>query len=61
MKKLPTLHTPRLIIRPFKMDDATVVAELANDKDIATNTENLPYPYEEHMARQWIANHQDLF
>jgi RimJ/RimL family protein N-acetyltransferase len=37
------------------------VQQLANDKDIATNTENLPYPYEEYMARSWIANHQDLF
>lgn len=59
--KLPTLHTPRLILRPFKMEDAPVVALLANDKDIATNTENLPFPYDESMARQWIANHQDLF
>lgn len=61
MKKLPTLNTPRLIIRPFKMEDAPIVAYLANDKDIATNTENLPYPYEEHMARHWIANHEELF
>lgn len=61
MTKLPTLLTPRLILRPFKLEDAPVVSELANDKDIATNTENLPYPYEEHMARYWISNHQEMF
>lgn len=61
MRKLPTLNTPRLILRPFKIEDAPIVGELANDRDIATNTENLPHPYDESMARQWIGNHQDLF
>lgn len=61
LKKIPTLHTPRLILRPYKLEDAETVQLLANDKDIATNTENLPYPYELHMARSWIASHQDLY
>ncbi len=61
MAKLPTLQTPRLIIRPFKMEDAPTVQLLANDKDIATNTQNLPYPYEEYMARRWISLHQQMF
>lgn len=61
MKKLPSLKTPRLILRPFKMSDAPVVAELANDKDIATNTENLPFPYLEHHAIDWIRAHQYMY
>lgn len=60
-KKLPTLNTVRLTLRPFKMTDSKVVQQLANDKEIATNTENLPYPYDEYMAQQWISSHQDLF
>lgn len=61
MPKLPTLKTQRLILRPFKMSDAPVVATLANDKDIATNTENLPYPYLEHHAIDWIRAHQHMY
>ncbi len=56
MRRLPTLQTPRLILRAFKLEDAKVVAELANDKEIALNTENLPFPYDEHMAADWIDN-----
>lgn len=61
MKKLPTLKTPRLILRPYKMEDAEEIALLANDKAIATNTENLPYPYETYMAEDWIRTHPDYF
>lgn len=60
-RKLPVLQTPRLTLRAFKMEDAPIVQRLANDKDIATNTQNLPYPYEEYMAKRWIACHQDMF
>lgn len=59
--QLPTLNTPRLILRPFCATDAECLAELANDKEIALNTENFPYPYEKHMADNWIAQHQEFF
>lgn len=59
--KIPTLKTPRLILRPFVLDDAKIVAELANDKEIATNTKNLPYPYTEELAIEWINAHPDLY
>lgn len=61
MRKFPILQTPRLIIRPFRLEDAPVVQQHANDKDIATNTQNLPYPYEEYMARRWINMHQQMW
>src|ERR1700730_8761231 len=61
MGKLPRLNTPRLLLRPCKMEDATTIAELANDKEIATNTENLPFPYEEYMALDWIRAHQNMY
>lgn len=60
-RNLPILKTPRLVLRPFRLSESKAVAQLANDKDIATNTENLPYPYEEYMAVDWITAHQRLF
>lgn len=59
--QLPTLNTPRLILRPFRMTDTDDLAVLANDKEIALNTENFPYPYEKYMAEKWINQHQEFF
>lgn len=59
--QLPTLNTPRLVLRPFRMTDADNLAELANDKEIALNTENFPYPYEKYMAESWISQHKEFF
>jgi RimJ/RimL family protein N-acetyltransferase len=50
----PTLETPRLILRPFALADAPDVQRLANDRDIASTTMNIPHPYEEGMAEAWI-------
>lgn len=38
MKKLPTIQLERLILRPFSLEDARVVQELAGDKYIAETT-----------------------
>lgn len=51
------LTTERLLLRPFRPADATVVATLAGDRDIALNTLNIPHPYERHHAEEWIAAH----
>jgi RimJ/RimL family protein N-acetyltransferase len=61
LKALPQLHGPRLKLRPFKLSDAPVVAHLANDFSIAMNTQNLPFPYQEHMAYNWIKQHQLMY
>ncbi len=58
---LPTLHTDRLILRPFVPGDAGQVAELAGDRLIADTTLNIPHPYEEPMAVEWISGHADGF
>lgn len=61
MQQRPTLHTARLLLRPFTRDDAPVVQQLANDREIAANTLGIPYPYEDGMAAQWINGHQTLY
>jgi RimJ/RimL family protein N-acetyltransferase len=61
MKQRPTLNTERLLLRPFVLADAKEVQRLAGDKAIADTTANIPYPYLNGMAEQWIATHQERF
>ncbi|MFA5367831.1 MAG: GNAT family N-acetyltransferase [Dehalococcoidia bacterium] len=58
-KKFPRIETERLLLRPFAIDDAPVVQELAGDYDISANVRMIPHPYPEHMAEDWIDSHQD--
>ena len=61
MKTQLILNTERLILRPFKLTDAAEVQRLAGDKDIAGTTLNIPHPYEDGMAEEWIGTHRKLF
>lgn len=61
MPKRPTLQTDRLLLRPFKLDDAARVQELAGVKEIASTTLNIPHPYEDGMAEAWIETHAEAF
>ena len=56
MGQIPTLATARLILRPFRAEDAPSVRELAGDRAIAETTSSFPHPYEEKMAEigYWI-------
>lgn len=57
----PILTTKRLTLRSFTLDDALRVQELAGDRDLASTTLNLPHPYEDGMAEQWIGSHREQF
>ena len=61
MAQLPTIQTDRLTLRPFTLDDAPVVRLRAGRPEIAATTLNIPHPYEEGMAEQWIGTHQHAF
>jgi [ribosomal protein S5]-alanine N-acetyltransferase len=48
------LYSDNLILRPFELDDAERVRELAGDYDIAKTTLHIPYPYPEDAAEAFI-------
>src|SRR5690625_7999850 len=52
-----TLETDRLILRPFGMDDATRVQELAGNEDVAKTTLGIPHPYPIDVAESWMEGH----
>jgi RimJ/RimL family protein N-acetyltransferase len=57
MSTIPVLHTQRLLLRPFDASDAPVVQRLAGAPEVALTTQNIPHPYEDGMAEEWIASH----
>ena len=61
MKELPRLETARLVLRPFELADAPAVQRLAGDWAVAATTLNVPHPYEDGMAEEWIGTHRAKF
>jgi len=61
MKKQSTLYSKRLMLRPFDLTDTKEVQRLAGDRAIADTTLEIPHPYEDGMAEQWISTHHEKF
>jgi len=49
------------MLRPFEPSDAPTVKQLAGDFAIADTTLNIPHPYEEGMAEEWIGKHEQQY
>jgi ribosomal-protein-alanine N-acetyltransferase len=58
MPKQPVLFSARLVLRPLSSDDASIVHKLVAEREIASTTLNIPFPYEDGMAEAWIATHE---
>jgi ribosomal-protein-alanine N-acetyltransferase len=56
MEICPVLQTQRLILRPFTLEDAPIVQRLAGAYEVAATTLNMPHPYQDGMAQQWISS-----
>ncbi len=57
----PILHTERLTLRSFTLEDAVDVQHLVNDPDMASTTFDIEYPYVDGMAEEWIQWHHEEF
>ena len=56
---VPILETSRLRLRPFTLEDAPVVQQLAGDGRVAENMmDRFPHPYPKQAALDWIASHE---
>jgi len=61
MPEQPTLFTERIILRPYALNDAKELQRLIGDRAIADTTTNIPHPYEDGMAEEWISRRQETF
>jgi RimJ/RimL family protein N-acetyltransferase len=55
-RSTPVLETERLVLRAPRLEDATAIATLANDRRIAENTLRIPHPYAVADARAFLAS-----
>lgn len=61
VKMLPVLRTKRLVLRPFTIDDAKRVQELVGVKEVVASLPDVPYPYVDGLAEEWIGGHARNF
>lgn len=61
MREQPVLETNRLVLRLFTLADAPRVQHLLRDREIASTTMNIPFPYEDGMAEAWISSSRERY
>jgi RimJ/RimL family protein N-acetyltransferase len=55
----PVIESKRLLLRPFQSGDAKDVQRLAGNINVSATTLNIPYPYYDGLAEEWISTHVD--
>ncbi len=55
------LKTARLLLRPLEQADIPAIVRLAGAREIASMTANIPHPYTEHDARDFLARVSEEF
>lgn len=58
MATIPVLATERLVLRPFRTDDAPAVARMLITPHISEHTLSFPHPYPPGVAEDWISRHR---
>lgn len=53
----PTLTGSRVVLRPFSLQDASIVQALAGAPEVASTTLTIPHPYPDGAAETWIETH----
>ncbi len=61
MRTAPPLLTERLLLRSLTLEDAPDIQRLAGEYDVAVTLSNMPYPYEDGMAEEWIRSCSEKF
>lgn len=54
------IETARLVLRPMSAKDIPAMVCLLDDLRVSGNTSNIPYPYGEADARDWVGRQPDL-
>lgn len=57
----PVIQTERLTLKRYTPDDAESVATLAGAKQVYDTTLNIPYPYNNEDAIEWLKSHDKNF
>ncbi len=55
-----SLRSDRLLLREYQPSDAPVIERLLNDRQIASNTWSIDYPYPKGKAAKWIESQNAL-
>lgn len=61
MENYPEIKTERLMLRGFQPSDAPEIQKLAGAFEVAEMTLNIPHPYLDGMAEDWMQGHQKVF
>jgi RimJ/RimL family protein N-acetyltransferase len=58
---MPTLKTERLLLRPFRAEDAPAVHARCGEWNVARMLTRVDHPYTREMAESWIESHEEAW